>query len=84
MPETVLSAADLTDGALDILTLLVKTGLCPSKSDARRNVQQGGVTANDEKITDIGRLFTAEALAGEGVVLRRGKKSFNRAVLKQA
>jgi tyrosyl-tRNA synthetase len=77
MPETMLSPGDLTDGAVDILTLLVKTGLCPSKSDARRNVQQGGVTANDGKITDIGRVFTESELAG-GIVLRRGKKNFHR------
>lgn len=79
-PTTVLTADDLTDGGLDIMTLLVKTGLCPSKSDARRNVQQGGVTANDEKITDTARIFTEEELRG-GVLLRRGKKNYNRATL---
>ena len=81
MPTTVLSAEELTDGALDIMTLLVKTGLCSSKSDARRNVQQGGVTADDEKITDIARAFSAEELKA-GVVLKRGKKNFNKVVLK--
>ena len=82
MPTTELVASDLTDGAADIMTLLVKTGLCPSKSDARRNIQQGGVTANDEKITDISRSFAAAELA-EGVILRRGKKSYHRVVFKQ-
>ena len=77
MPSTELSA----DDARDILSLLVKTGLCASKSDARRNVQQGGVTANDEKVEDIAREFT-EAELREGVILRRGKKSFNKAILK--
>ena len=81
MPTTELTADDLTDGAADILTLLVKTGLCSSKSDARRNVQQGGVTANDEKVDDIARTFTEDELKA-GVVLRRGKKNFNKALLK--
>lgn len=81
MPETEISAEDLTDGAVDILTLLVKTGLCSSKSDARRNVQQGGVTANDEKVDDIAKAFT-EADLKAGVVLKRGKKNFNKAIMK--
>ena len=65
-----------TDGTVDIMTLLVKTGLCSSKSDARRNVQQGGVTAGDEKITDVAKTFTKMQLA-EGMILRRGKKNYN-------
>ena len=81
MPETEITAEDLTDGAADILTLLVKTGLCSSKSDARRNVQQGGVTANDEKVDDIAKAFT-EADLKAGVVLKRGKKNFNKAIMK--
>ena len=81
IPTTELDETDLTDGAADIMTLLVRTGLCQSKSDARRNIQQGGVTANDEKITDIARSFSREELRA-GVVLRRGKKSFNKAILK--
>ena len=80
IPTTVLKEADLTDGAADIMTLLVRTGLCPSRSDARRNIQQGGVTANDEKIADIARTFTADELRA-GVVLKRGKKNFNKVVL---
>ena len=81
MPTTELSADDLAGGGIDVLTLLVRTGLCQSKSDARRNVQQGGVTANDEKVDDIAKTIT-EAELREGVVLRRGKKSFNKAVIK--
>ena len=81
VPTTELMESELADGAVDILTLLVKAGLCPSKSDARRNVQQGGVTANDEKITDISRSFTAEELK-RGVILRRGKKNYQKVVLK--
>ena len=81
MPTTELSEGDLADGGVDIMTLLVRTGLCSSKSDARRNVQQGGVTANDEKIADIGKTFSSEELRS-GVVLRRGKKNYNKVILK--
>ena len=81
MPTTELCADDLLNGGLDILTALVKAGLCTTKSDARRNVQQGGVTADDVKVTDIGRSFSEEELKN-GVVLRRGKKSFNKIILK--
>ncbi len=65
----------------DIMSLLVKAGLVASKSEARRNIQQGGVTAGEEKITDIGRTFTPEELRA-GVILRRGKKSFKKVILK--
>ena len=81
MPTTELSADDLTDGGIDVLTLLVKSGLCATKSEARRNVQQGGVTANEEKVTDIATRFDADSLKN-GVVLKRGKKNFNKIVLK--
>ena len=81
MPTTELTEEDLTDGGADVMTLLVKTGLCPSKSDARRNIQQGGVTANNEKITDIAKRFSADELRA-GVVLRRGKKNYQKAILK--
>ena len=80
-PTVELTAAELADGAADIMTLLVKAGLVASKSEARRNIQQGGVTANDEKVTDIGKTFTEEELRA-GVVLRRGKKSFMKVILK--
>ena len=69
------------DDARDLLSLLVKTGLCTSRGDARRNVQQGGVTANDEKVTDIDKAFTEEELRA-GVLLRRGKKNYFNVVLK--
>jgi tyrosyl-tRNA synthetase len=82
MPTAEIEPSDLTDGAIDILTLLVKTGLCPSKSEARRAVQQGGVEAGGEKVTDIGAVFPAEALMGDGLVVKRGKKTFKKAVLK--
>ena len=81
MPTEEIAESDLVDGAADIMTLLVKAGLVASKSEARRNIQQGGVTANDEKVSDIGKTFTADELR-RGVVLRRGKKSYKKIVLK--
>lgn len=81
MPTTELTADDLTDGKADILTLLVASGLCSTRSDARRNVQQGGVTVDEEKVTDISRSFDEAALKA-GIVLKRGKKNFNKIVLK--
>ncbi len=80
MPTTTITEEDLENGGLDIVSLLVKSGLCPSRGDARRNVQQGGVSANDEKISDANKVFTADELR-EGVSLRRGKKNYNRVVL---
>ena len=79
-PEAHISAEDLTDGAIDILTLLVKTGLCASKSEARRAVEQGGVSADGEKVTDIKAAFDEEALK-KGILLKKGKKTFKKAVL---
>ena len=81
MPTTEIMAADLTDGVIDIMTALVKTGLCASKSEARRNIQQGGVSVNDEKIADISASFNADALKN-GIVIKRGKKNFNKLILK--
>ncbi len=81
MPTTEITEADLTDGAMDIMTVLVKSGLCASKSDARRNIQQGGVTVDDEKVTDIGKTYSADELKN-GIVVRRGKKNFNKVILK--
>ena len=81
VPTTELNDGDLVDGALDILTLLVKSGLCASKSEARRNVQQGGVTVEDHKVTDFAASYDADTLR-KGIILRRGKKNFNKVILK--
>lgn len=81
IPTTNLSEADLEDGKIDILSLLVKSGLCPSKSEARRAVQQGGVSVNDDKVESIDKAYSADELSGDGVVVRRGKKSYNRVVI---
>ena len=82
MPKTELTDADLTDGNIDILTMLVKSGLTASKSEARRAVQQGGVSVDGEKITDIAQTFAGEDLNGEGVVLKKGKKNFRKVIVK--
>ena len=82
MPTAELTADDMTDGAIDILTLLLKSGLVPSKSEARRAVQQGGVAVDGEKVTDIATTFEENTFAGEGIVLKKGKKNFRKVVLK--
>ena len=80
MPTVTLEEEDLTDGKIDVLAVLVKAGLVPSRSEARRAVEQGGVTADGEKVTDTRTAYTAEALRG-GIVFRRGKKSYKKVVL---
>ena len=82
MPTVELSAEDFADDDLDIMGLLVKAGLCESRGDARRNVQQGGVSVADEKVSDIATKYTADFFAGDGVVVRRGKKKFVKVVVK--
>ena len=82
MPTTELNEEDLTDGNIDILSMLVKGGLVPSKSEARRAVQQGGVAVDGEKVEDIHATFAGEDMAGEGIVLKKGKKNFRRIVMK--
>ena len=81
MPTTYLTAEDLQDGSLDIITLMQKAGLAASRSEARRNIEQGGVEAGGEKVTDIAKRYTAEELSGEGLVIRRGKKKYQKIVL---
>ena len=75
MPLCELEEADFTDGSVDILTILQKSGLAPSRSEARRNVEQGGVTVEGETVNDIKASYTREQLA-DGAVVRRGKKKF--------
>ena len=78
MPTYEVQEADLVDGAIDILSLLHVSGLVLSKSEARRAVTQGGVTVDGEKVTDIKTVYTKEQLAGDGIVLKRGKKNFRK------
>ena len=80
MPTTTLTEEDLEDGCLDILTMLVKAELVPSKSEARRAVQQGGVSVDGEKITNIHEVFTEDAFKA-GIVLKKGKKNFRKIVM---
>ena len=82
MPTVEITEEDLVDGTIDIMGLLVKTELCESRGDARRNVQQGGVTVADEKVTDIGTKYTLDAFAGDGLVVKRGKKKFVKVIAK--
>ena len=82
MPTTELADADFEDGSIDILTMLVRSGLVPSKSEARRAVQQGGTAVDGEKVTDIKAVFAKDVFAGEGVILKKGKKNFHRLVVK--
>ena len=82
MPTLELTAADFADGDLDILALLVKAELAPSRSDARRAVQQGGVSVADEKVTDIQTTYGADAFGADGLVVKRGKKKFVKIIVK--
>ena len=81
MPTTELTNDDFGGGSIDVLTLLVKCGLDASKGEARRLVQQGGVSVNDEKVSAIETTFGCEQFTGDGVIIKKGKKVFHRAVL---
>ena len=82
MPTTEIEEADLNDGVIDLISLLVKAELAPTRSEARRNIEQGGVTVDGEKVSDVKATFTKDALAGDGMVIKRGKKKFKKVVLK--
>ena len=81
MPTTALSAEDFADGKISILDLLVKTGLAASKGEARRLVQQGGVSAVEEKVTDIGKTFSETDFSEGQLILKKGKKVFHKVTL---
>ena len=82
MPSTELTEEDLQDGGIDLITMLVKTGLVPSRSEGRRAIEQGGVSIDGEKITDIKHTVAKEDFSDEGMVLRRGKKKFHKVCVK--
>ena len=82
MPTAEITEADLRDGKIDIMGLLVAAGLCASRGEARRNVQQGGVSVNGEKVTDISAAYTPDEINAEDFVLRRGKKKYCKIVYK--
>ena len=81
VPTTELSDADFEDGSINVLSLLVRTGLCASRGEARRLVQQGGVVVNDEKVTSIDAMFQQEQFTSEGLMIRKGKKVFHKALV---
>ena len=80
MPTVTVTAEDFPDGELDIISVLVKAGLCDSRGDGRRNIQQGGVSIADEKVTDISTKYTLDDFKGEGLIIRRGKKKFAKVI----
>ena len=82
MPTAELADDDFTDGVIDILSVVQKSGLCTSRSEARRNVEQGGVSVDGETVKDIKTTYTKEQFSGEGIVVKRGKKNFRRVVIK--
>ena len=82
MPTTEITAADLTDGEINILDLMLKVGLIPSKGEGRRLVQQGGVSVDDAKVSDISKAFTAADFEKGHVIIKKGKKVFHKVVLK--
>ena len=76
MPTAVITPEKLKDGRIDIMGILVAADLCPTRSEARRAVQQGGVSVNGEKVTDISTDYAPEDIMKEDFVLRRGKKKY--------
>ncbi len=78
MPATTLSDADFTDGKIDILDILLKTNITKSRGEGRRLVQQGGVSVDDKKVTDIGLLFTSDDLKANAIIVKKGKKIFHK------
>ncbi|NCE64280.1 tyrosine--tRNA ligase [Pseudoflavonifractor sp. 524-17] len=81
MPSTTLTGEELTDGSIGILDLMLKCGLVPSKKEARRLIEQGGVSVNGEKISSVDTAFTAQQLQGEGIEIKKGKKVYHRVSL---
>jgi tyrosyl-tRNA synthetase len=81
MPESEITAEDFTDGRINLQTLLVKAGLATSKTDGRRSIEQGGVTVNGEKVTDVYADYAAEDFNDE-FVIKKGKKNFRKIIMK--
>ena len=83
MPTTVLCDAQFTDGKIGVLSLLVACGLCASNGEARRLVQQGGVTVGGQKVANIEATFSCKDCCGEGAVIKKGKKVYHKAMLEE-
>ena len=77
VPAVSLKEEDFRDGVVDILQVLVSSGLCATRSEARRAVEQGGVTFNEEKVTDVKTTYTKDTF-GDGIMVRKGKKSYKK------
>ena len=82
MPTTELTEDDFTDGSIDMISVLCKSGLVQSRSEGRRAIEQGGVTLENEKVTDVKAAYGKDTFAGDGVVVKRGKKNFRKVILK--
>ena len=82
MPTSELTEEDFTDGTIDLISVLCKAGLVATRSEGRRAIEQGGVTLGNDKITDVKAVFSKETFAGEGVIVKRGKKNFRKVILK--
>jgi len=82
MPTSELAEEDFSDGRIDMISVLCKAGLVASRSEGRRAIEQGGVTLENEKVTDVKAAFGKDTFAGEGAVVKRGKKNFRRVILK--
>ncbi len=82
MPTAELCEEDFTDGSIDLISVLCKSGLVASRSEGRRAIEQGGVTVGEDKVVDIKVAYTKDTFAGEGIVVKRGKKNFRKVVLK--
>lgn len=81
MPSVTLTSSDLPEGSIDLISLLVKSGLASSRSEGRRAIEQGGISVNNEKVTDIKTAYTAENISDDEFILKRGKKKFMKIIL---
>ncbi|MBR6514267.1 MAG: tyrosine--tRNA ligase [Clostridia bacterium] len=81
MPKTELTADNFVDGKINIIDMMLVSKLCPSKGEARRLIQQGGVTVGDDKVTDFAKEYSASDFEGDGLIVKKGKKTFHRFTL---
>ena len=81
MPKAQLTEDNFQDGKIDLIGMLTASGLVSSRAEGRRAIEQGGVSVNDEKVTDIKACYDINVFEGDGIILKRGKKNFKRVVL---
>ena len=82
MPTAELSDEDFTDGTSDVINILVKSGLVATRSEGRRAIEQGGVSVDGEKVTDVKATVAKDSIPQEGIIVKRGKKNFRKVVIK--